>query len=69
VATEEEITIVIQVNGKVRSRITVAADEDENTVKSLALADDKVIRFLEGKTIVKEVYIPKKLVNIVVKEG
>jgi leucyl-tRNA synthetase len=69
VATEEEITIVIQVNGKVRSRITVAADEDENTVKSQALADEKVIRFLEGKTIVNEVYIPKKLVNIVVKEG
>ncbi|MDQ5988189.1 MAG: Leucine--tRNA ligase [Syntrophus sp. SKADARSKE-3] len=69
VASEEEITIVIQVNGKVRGRITVAVDEDENTIKSQALTDDKVIRFIEGKTIIKEVYIPKKLVNIVVKEG
>ncbi len=69
VATDEEITIVIQVNGKVRSRITVAADEDEGTIKSLALGDDKVVKFLAGKAIIKEVYIPKKLVNIVVKEG
>jgi len=69
VATEEEITIVIQVNGKVRSRITVAADEDENTVKSLALEDEKIVKFLGGKPVVKEVYIPKKLVNIVVREG
>ncbi|MDD5169125.1 MAG: leucine--tRNA ligase, partial [Syntrophales bacterium] len=68
VATEEEITIVVQVNGKVRSRLTVAADEDGETIKALARADEKVMKFLAGKALVKEVYVPKKLVNIVVKE-
>ncbi|MCX7816317.1 MAG: leucine--tRNA ligase [Syntrophales bacterium] len=69
VATEEEITIVVQVNGKVRSRITVPADEEENTIKSLALADERVQKFTAGKTIVKEFYVPKKLINIVVKDA
>lgn len=69
VATDEEITLVIQVNGKVRSRITVGADEEEETIKTLARTDEKILKFLEGKTTVKEVYVPKKLVNIVVKEG
>jgi len=67
VAAEEEMTIVIQVNGKVRSRITVASDEDEEKIKALAMSDEKVSRFLEGKSVVKQVYVPKKLVNIVVK--
>ncbi|MCX7635271.1 MAG: leucine--tRNA ligase, partial [Syntrophales bacterium] len=69
VVTEEEITIVIQVNGKVRSRITVPADEDEETIKAQARADEKVLKFTAGKTVLKEFYVPKKLVNIVVKEG
>jgi len=66
VAAEDEMTIVIQVNGKVRSRISVAPDEDEEKIKALALSDEKVSRFLEGKSVVKQVYVPKKLVNIVV---
>jgi leucyl-tRNA synthetase len=68
VAAEEEITIVIQVNGKVRSRVVVPADEDEETIKSLALGDEKIARFISGKTVVKEIYVPKKLVNIVIQE-
>jgi len=67
VAAEDEMTIVIQVNGKVRSRITVASDEGEEKIKALAIIDEKVSRFLEGKSVVKQVYVPKKLVNIVVK--
>jgi leucyl-tRNA synthetase len=66
VASEEQITIVIQVNGKVRSRITVPADEEEEAIKAQAMADEKVGRFIEGKKVLKEVYVPKKLVNIVV---
>jgi leucyl-tRNA synthetase len=66
VASEEQITIVIQVNGKVRSRITVPADEEEAQIKALALADEKIARQIEGKKVLKEVYVPKKLVNIVV---
>jgi leucyl-tRNA synthetase len=68
VAAEEEITIVVQVNGKVRSRVVVPADEDEETIKSLASGDEKIARFISGKTVVKEIYVPKKLVNIVIQE-
>jgi leucyl-tRNA synthetase len=67
IASEDEITIVVQINGKVRSRITVPADESEQSIKSMALADEKIARQIGGLRIVKEVYVPKKLVNIVVK--
>ena len=66
VASEEEITIVIQINGKVRSRISVPADEEGEQIKALALADERIAAQIAGKKIVKEVYVPKKLVNIVV---
>ncbi|HVO65578.1 MAG TPA: leucine--tRNA ligase [Syntrophales bacterium] len=66
VAAEEEITIVIQINGKVRSRIVVAADEDGEKIKALALNDEKIINFISGKKVMREIYVPKKLVNIVV---
>jgi len=66
VASEEVITIVIQVNGKVRSRISVPADEEEEQIRLLARTDEKIARQIEGKNIVKEVYVPKRLVNIVV---
>jgi len=65
-ASEEEITIVIQVNGKVRSRISVSIDEDEGQVKAAALADEKTAKFIAGKKVLKQFYVPKRLVNIVV---
>ena len=68
VASEEEITIVIQVNGKVRGRITVPADEDAENVKSLAVSNEKISRLIAGKKVLREVYVPKKLVNIVIQE-
>lgn len=55
----------VQVNGKVRSRITVPADADRDTLHSAALADDKVQAFLDGKTPKKVIVVPGKLVNIV----
>jgi leucyl-tRNA synthetase len=67
VASEEQITIVIQINGKVRSRIIVPADEDVEQIKALARADEKIAGLIAGKDVLKEVYVPKKLVNIVVK--
>jgi leucyl-tRNA synthetase len=67
VAARDEMTIVIQVNGKVRGRIAVAPDEREDRIQALAMADEKVSRFIEGKTVIKQVYVPKKLLNIVVK--
>jgi len=69
VATEEEITIVIQINGKVRGRISVPIDEEEESIKSLARADEKIVKMIAGKTVLKEIYVPRKLLNIVVREG
>ena len=67
VASEEQITIVIQVNGKVRSRMTVPIDEDVDKIKALARADEKIARMIGGKEVLKEIYVPQKLVNLVVK--
>lgn len=67
VAAAEEMTIVVQVNGKVRGRIVVPADTEESTIKELARADERVQKFISGQTVMKEVYVPKKLVNIVAK--
>src|SRR5271169_5957610 len=66
-AKEEELEIPVQVNGKLRSRIVVPADASEQTVLERALADEKVRAFIAGKTVVKKIYVPGKLVNIVVK--
>jgi leucyl-tRNA synthetase len=66
-AKESELTIAIQVNGKLRDTITVPADAKEELVKEKAQASEKVWSFLEGKQVVKQIYIPQKLLNIVVK--
>jgi len=66
-AKEEEIEIVIQVNGKLRSRLLVAAGAPEEEVRERALADEKVRASLDGKQVVKAIVVPGKLVNIVVK--
>ncbi len=65
-ARDEEITIVIQVNGKLRSRIQAAADESEESIRERALRDESARRFTEGKTVRKVITVPGKLVNIVV---
>ena len=62
----ERLTIVVQVNGKLRSRFEVAADVDEETIKETALEKKKVKKFIDGKTIKKVIVVKKKLVNIVV---
>jgi leucyl-tRNA synthetase len=62
----EEITLVIQVNGKLRDRIEAPADITEETAKELALSSEKVRPHVEGKEIRKAVYVPGRLVNIVV---
>ncbi|HOV87082.1 MAG TPA: leucine--tRNA ligase [Syntrophobacteraceae bacterium] len=61
-----EVLIVIQINGKLRSRITVPADFSEEAIKQAALADPKTLEYLGSKTPKKVVLVPKKLVNIVV---
>jgi len=62
----ETIEVVVQVNGKLRGRVTVAAGADEGTVREAALADANVQRFMEGKPVRKFVYVPGKLANVVV---
>ena len=63
---EEEMTIVVQVNGKLRDNIVVAPDASEEEIKKMAASSTKVKAFIEGKKIVKVIYVPRKLVNIVV---
>jgi leucyl-tRNA synthetase len=66
-AREDEIEIPVQVNGKLVAVMKVPADSDEAAVKAAALADAKVQARVEGKTIVKMIVVPGKLVNLVVK--
>lgn len=61
----EEITLVIQVNGKLRTRLTVATDTSEETIKTTALADPKIQNHLVGRTVHKMILVPKRLLNIV----
>jgi leucyl-tRNA synthetase len=66
IAAEELITIVVQVNGKVRDRLQVRVGTSEDQVKELALTSDGVMRILDGKQPRQVVYVPGRLVNIVV---
>ncbi len=62
---ENSVEIVLQIMGKVRSRITIPVDMPKEKVLALAKADEKIAAAIEGKTIKKEIYVPGKLVNIV----
>jgi leucyl-tRNA synthetase len=65
VAKSEEIVVPVQVNGKLRARITVPADASEDRLRELALADPAVMKHLEGKTVKKVVVAAGRLVSIV----
>ncbi|MBL4823128.1 MAG: leucine--tRNA ligase [Colwellia sp.] len=62
---EDEKLIIVQVNGKLRAKITVAADASKETVEALGLSDENVVKFTTDKTIRKVIYIPGKILNIV----
>lgn len=62
---DETVTLVVQVNGKVRDRLAVGADIDQEAAKSLALELPNILRHLEGKTIRNEVFVPGRLLNLV----
>lgn len=64
---KDEVEIAIQVNGKIKNKIMVSSDLDEEGIKAAALADEKIIASIEGKTVVKVIVIKGRLVNIVVK--
>ncbi|MFM8381462.1 MAG: class I tRNA ligase family protein, partial [Actinomycetota bacterium] len=63
---EDSIEYPVQVNGKVRARISVPTDADVDTVQSMALADDKVQAALDGATPKKVIVVPGRMVNLVV---
>src|SRR5262249_4780678 len=62
----DEVEIPVQINGKLRAKLTVAAGIDQKTLEKTALADEKVRGLIEGKPIKKIIVVPGKLVNIVV---
>ena len=64
---KDEVEIVVQINGKVRGKLSVAANISREEMEKVAMEDEKIKALVEGKTIVKVVAVPKKLVNIVVK--
>lgn len=64
---DKTVEIVCQINGKVKAKLTIAVDEAKEDVIAKAKADENVAKLMDGKTVVKEIYVPNKLVNIVVK--
>lgn len=64
---DDTVEIVAQVNGKIKTRLTISVGEDKESVIAQAKADENVKQAIEGKNIVKEIYVPNKLVNIVAK--
>lgn len=64
---DDTIEIVCQINGKVKSKLTIPTDAAKDDVIALARADEAIVKATEGKNIVKEIYVPNKLVNLVVK--
>ena len=63
---QDEIELVVQVNGKLRSKITVPSGAGKDDCEKLAMADENAQRHIEGKTVRKVIVVPGKLVNIVV---
>lgn len=66
-AKQDEIEVPVQINGKVKAKITVYEEQGQDEVMENALALDTVANAVSGKTIVKKIYVPKKIINIVVK--
>ncbi|WP_373019511.1 leucine--tRNA ligase [Thiomicrorhabdus sp.] len=64
---KSEIEMMVQVNGKLRGKVEVAADADKDSILAAAKADEAVLKFIDGKEIVKEIVVPGRLVNLVVK--
>src|SRR5262249_41094585 len=63
---DEEVEVPVQVNGKLRGRVTVASDADKAAIEAAARSDERIAALLEGKTVRKVIVVPGKLVNFVV---
>jgi len=66
---DDTVEVPVQINGKVKGRITVAANADQNAMQQAALADEKLAEFLAGKTIRKVIAVPGKILNLVVSDA
>ncbi|MHB1191337.1 MAG: class I tRNA ligase family protein, partial [Armatimonadota bacterium] len=66
IAKAEEVTVVLQVNGKLRDKVQVPAETERAALEAMALANEKVVSFMEGKPVKKVIIVPGKLVNVVV---
>ena len=64
---DKSVEIVVQVNGKIKTKLTIPVDAEKDTVLELAKKDDKVATSIEGKNLLKQIYVPNKLVNFVAK--
>jgi leucyl-tRNA synthetase len=66
-AAEEQVEIIIQLNGKVRGKVVADVGLEEEALITLAIAEPKVAQLLDGKQVVKRIVIPDKLVNLVIR--
>ena len=64
---DASVEVVVQINGKIRDKMMISAELDPKGMEVAALASEKVEALIEGKTVVKVIAVPKKLINIVVK--
>ncbi len=64
---DQEKTIAVQINGKLRSTVNVPTDSDQQTVLDAALTDRKIAGYVEGMDIVKTILVPNKLINLILK--
>ena len=64
---DDTVEIIVQINGKLKGKVNAPVDMDKEELLALAKTDEKVASAIEGKTVVKEIVIPNKIVNIVVK--
>jgi leucyl-tRNA synthetase len=64
---EDKVNIAVQINGKLRATIEVPNNSDKETAGRVAKSDERIVKYIEGKEIVKEIFVPNKIFNIVVK--
>ncbi|HEX9739246.1 MAG TPA: class I tRNA ligase family protein [Ignavibacteriaceae bacterium] len=64
---EDKVSIAVQINGKLRSMIEMPIDADQDTVKDAVFRDEKVLKYINGNKVVKEIFVKNKIYNVVVK--
>jgi leucyl-tRNA synthetase len=64
---EDKVNIAVQINGKLRSMVEMPVDANQETVKSAVFKDEKVLKYIDGNEVVKEIFVKNKIYNVVVK--